>query len=198
MTRTTADRQRRRDDLVGAASRVFARTGVSGASVAEIVREAGVAQGTFYLYFPSKNDVVLAVVERVADQMMAAIGSALERPEESAPDQLRALCAALAAMAEDPSARQLAEFIHRPENQALHDRLAERLLPQLVPVVQGIVVHGVSEGSFDVPDVTTAAWFVVGGLRGLELAGTPPQDMPAAIESTSRLALRALGYRALR
>ena len=99
---------------------------------------------------------------------------------------------------EDPAAVALADFIHRPENRALHDRLAENLTPGLVVVVESIVAQGVAEGVFDVPDTRAAAWFVLGGLQSVELSGTPAAQMPAAIEAATELALRALGYRGAR
>jgi AcrR family transcriptional regulator len=58
---------RRREDLVDAAVRVFATTGVAGTSVDEIVRAAGVAKGTFYLYFETRDDIVTAVAERLVE-----------------------------------------------------------------------------------------------------------------------------------
>ncbi len=51
----------RRDDLLTAARKVFREKGYDGATVSDIVREAGVAQGTFYLYFPTKRDAFQAL-----------------------------------------------------------------------------------------------------------------------------------------
>ena len=73
------DRTARRAELTSAAARVFAERGVANTAVSDIVKAAGVAQGTFYLYFDSKDDVVLAVVEQIGDDMLAAIESRGER-----------------------------------------------------------------------------------------------------------------------
>ncbi len=71
--RLPADRRR---SLLAAARRVFARKGYEAATVSEIVAEAGVAQGTFYLYFPSKRAAVEQLAEefhrRLAEAVMAA------------------------------------------------------------------------------------------------------------------------------
>src|SRR5450756_2503586 len=55
-----------------AAMRVVGRTGLSKATVEEIAREAGVAKGTVYLYFPSRDAILEKTVE-------AAVGQLLER-----------------------------------------------------------------------------------------------------------------------
>ena len=166
------------------------------ALVADIVREAGVAQGTFYLYFASKDDVIVAVVEQVAEELIAALQASLGDPNASAPDRLRRLGGAFADLSGRPDLTDVAGFIHRPENLRLHDRFAENLLPRLVPIVESVIRDGVADGSFDVPDPAAATWFVLGALRGIELAGTPMPDLPAALDASVRLALRALGAEA--
>ena len=188
------DKQARRAEIVRAATRVFAENGVAKTSVSDIVKAAGVAQGTFYLYFATKDDVVLAVVDQIADTMATSIESAVATKGATAVEKLLKLRDVLTSFDADPTAVELADILHRPENRALHDRLDESFSPRLVPLVQSIVEQGVSEGSFDVPDCRTAAWFVLGGIRSAELSGTPTLEMPAAINAVTELALRALGH----
>lgn len=63
MKRTVLDPATRRRGLLDAAIRVFAKKGYSATSVGDIIGAAGVARGTFYLYFPAKKDIFLAAVE---------------------------------------------------------------------------------------------------------------------------------------
>lgn len=193
MSPRTVDRAARRAELVSAAAGAFAARGVNATSVADIVRAAGVAQGTFYLYFDSKDDVILAVVEDVAEQILAGFADAMQAP--GTPEQrLRTLVTGFADRSQDESLADVAAFIHRPENGSLHDRFAENFLPRLLPMAEDLIRAGVADGSFDVPDPRAAAWFILGGLRALELAGTPMAEMPAALEESLRLALRVLGW----
>ncbi|MDP2232680.1 MAG: TetR/AcrR family transcriptional regulator [Actinomycetota bacterium] len=188
------DRTARRAELAAVAAAVFGEKGVANTSVSDIVKAGGVAQGTFYLYFASKDEIILAVVELMADGMVTAIEGSLNVPGSSAVERLYALRDVLSGFENDPSAVELADFIHRPENRALHDRLTEHFAPALAPLVESIVAQGVAEGVFDVTDVRAAAWFVMAGLQSAELAGTPAAEMPAAINTATTLALRALGY----
>jgi AcrR family transcriptional regulator len=58
-------RQGRREKIVDAAVLVFGEKGFAGASVADIAKAAGIAKGTVYLYFPSKEEIFTAIlVER--------------------------------------------------------------------------------------------------------------------------------------
>jgi AcrR family transcriptional regulator len=63
----------RRAELLRAAREVLAEKGLDAARVSEIVARAGVAQGTFYLYFPSKYSLVVALTEQVMAQILAAV-----------------------------------------------------------------------------------------------------------------------------
>jgi TetR/AcrR family transcriptional regulator, fatty acid metabolism regulator protein len=188
------DRQARRDELVSAAARVFADQGVANTAVSDIVGTAGVAQGTFYLYFQTKDDIVLAVVERFADGMMTALEEAVDKEASSAVDELRALGRALSDLTSLPGAADISRFLHLPENRPLHDRLDEHLTPRLTPIVKRVVEHGVAQGVFSVPDPQAAAWFVLGGLRSVEWAGVPLAGLPAALDAATDLALRVLGW----
>jgi AcrR family transcriptional regulator len=190
----SVDRQARRVELVSAAAALFAERGVANTTVSDIVKAAGVAQGTFYLYFGSKDDAVLAVVESMGETIVDR-ASARVATAGSAVAKLRALADVLSDAAVEPDAAGLVDMMHRPENRALHDRLAEDLAPRLVAVVETIVVQGVAEAAFDVDDPRAAAWFVLGGLQSAELAATPAAEMPAMLAQATQLALRALGYR---
>jgi AcrR family transcriptional regulator len=64
-----AARQDRRTQLLLAARHVFSRKGYDEATVAEIVNRAGVAQGTFYLYFPGKEALAGAFAELVSERL---------------------------------------------------------------------------------------------------------------------------------
>ncbi len=78
-TRTLSEAERR-EQILAAARAVFDEKGYELATVSEIVRRAGVAQGTFYLYFESKKDIVIALARRpmelVAQRLRAEISTA--------------------------------------------------------------------------------------------------------------------------
>lgn len=193
MVPPTINKHERRAQLVAAATEAFARQGVAATSVADIVRSAGVAQGTFYLYFTSKDDVILAVVAGVAETMLTSLQGRLDTAEMPAKDRLRAFGRLLGDLARDGELSDVTDFIHRAENRTLHDRFAEHLLPRLLPLMEQLVADGVTDGSFRVADPRAAAWFVLGGLQSVELAGTPHAALPEAIDAAIDLALAALG-----
>lgn len=194
MPRPKADRNARRAQFADIAAGVFAERGVANTSVSDIVSAAGVAQGTFYIYFESKDDIVMAVVERFVDRMVAALETEIGNGRTGAVDKLLGVRDVFAGFTADRGAMELSDLLHRPENRALHDRLTQRFIPCLAPLVESIVRQGVEEGVFDVEDPRAAAWFVLGGFQTAEASGASAKEMPDALASVTELALRTLGH----
>ncbi|MFO1412502.1 MAG: TetR family transcriptional regulator [Burkholderiales bacterium] len=76
------DKQERQQAILDAAARVLARSPDRIANVAEVADEAGLAKGTVYLYFPSKEELLLAVHERNIDGFFRAL---IDRLAQAAP-----------------------------------------------------------------------------------------------------------------
>ncbi len=60
-------RDERKDQIMNAALKVFARRGIAGTKISMIASEAGVSQGLFYHYFKSKDEALIALVEQAMD-----------------------------------------------------------------------------------------------------------------------------------
>jgi len=74
----------RRDEILRAARTVLLAEGYARARMAEIALRAGVAPGTLYLYFPSKEAIVAALVEQYYDRLAAAVIPAMGQPDVAA------------------------------------------------------------------------------------------------------------------
>ena len=76
----------RRHQFLDAATWVFARKGYRHAGISDIIARAGVARGTFYLYFDSKEQVFLAIVEEFHKNISHAITTVSETPTDRVGD----------------------------------------------------------------------------------------------------------------
>jgi TetR/AcrR family fatty acid metabolism transcriptional regulator len=76
----------KRERILSSAMRVFAEKGFFGAKVSDIAEAAGVADGTIYLYFKSKDDLLISLfeeqMERVNDELGRAMDGAASPPEK--------------------------------------------------------------------------------------------------------------------
>ncbi|HEX7758375.1 MAG TPA: TetR/AcrR family transcriptional regulator [Caulobacteraceae bacterium] len=77
-----AKRETRRQQILDAALRCFSRDGFHSTTTADIVRESGVSQGTLYLYFTTKDDMVLALSEdrHQREAMLSALAQKEQDP----------------------------------------------------------------------------------------------------------------------
>jgi AcrR family transcriptional regulator len=80
------DRAARREQILAAAVKVFARKGFAASRIEDVAAEAGIGKGVIYLYFDSRDELLLSVLSSYAAQtksMLASLGSGspLERLE---------------------------------------------------------------------------------------------------------------------
>ncbi|MFD9948405.1 TetR/AcrR family transcriptional regulator [Nonomuraea sp. NPDC059023] len=89
----------RRERLVAAGYRAMLQSGLEGARTRDIAAEAGITVATLHYYFPTKNDLVKAVLEHtIRERMLAPLG--LDADWEDGPAALRAMVDGLARQAE--------------------------------------------------------------------------------------------------
>ena len=87
----------KRGRLLAAASGVFARRGFRGATIDEIAAAAGVAKGTVYLYFASKEDLFFALFEHMTQRALAATLDPAQMNARSAAERIETIFFSLAA-----------------------------------------------------------------------------------------------------
>ena len=122
--------ERRRQQILDAARRCFARQGFYETSMQDVFREAGLSAGAVYRYFKSKDELVQAISASVFDRMAAAIEGALA--EEPVPG-LDEIAARLAAAAQELSGEDGPARVAPPAwAAALHN-------PALATTVRGIL-----------------------------------------------------------
>ena len=190
----TSRREVRRQELVDAAVAVFSAKGVSAASVDDIVRAAGVAKGTFYLYFTTKDDAVNAVAAAMVEGVATRVEAAATDPSRSPVERLLAFGAGVRNVGDEPYERELVEVFHRPENRLLHDRIGEQALVRLAPVIAAIIADGIEAGQFRAQDPHAAATYVMACFGSLHEVVSDPADVPEAIRELNAFVLRGLGY----
>ena len=159
----------KRERILAAAERIFARHGFFAARVSEIAKEAGVADGTIYLYFKSKDDLLISLFEN----RMRQVNDELRRAIAGCPpaEQLRAFIRAyLQLVSDEPTAaevltielRQSSKFMKEYDNPQFADFLR---------MLGGIIADGQARGELD-PAIPShiAARMIFGMLDELALA----------------------------
>ncbi len=131
----------KRERILEGALRAFAKKGFYNTKVSEIATEAGVADGTIYLYFKNKDDLLISLFEDRMEFLIDRLQSELDAVEGGVIERLR--CAArlhfgLAIVERDLAEfitvelRQSAKFVKEYDNPRFHDYLhiLERLIAE--------------------------------------------------------------------
>lgn len=71
----------RRERIIDNATELFAAKGYHGTTIDEIVQATGIAKGTFYVYFDSKEDILVEVIKRLIENTLARIADRLDGEE---------------------------------------------------------------------------------------------------------------------
>jgi TetR/AcrR family fatty acid metabolism transcriptional regulator len=159
-----AARADRRDALLRAAIDVFASRGFFNAQVADVARAAGVAAGTVYLYFDSKDDLLVSIFERTMRDAIAD-GRAAVAPVRDPVEQLRTVARVhLDRMGRDRSLAVVFQVELRQSTKFM-ERLSSTLLREYLGIIRGIIVEGQKTGVFRRElNATLAAKLFFGGL----------------------------------
>jgi AcrR family transcriptional regulator len=184
----------RREEILAAGERVIRARGPEGATVDEVAVAAGVAKGTFYLYFHSKGDLLAALRNRFAELVVAAAVVQAE-PERSGEWLVRA--------------RRLVEVIADThlENAELYRALfaesssggmngAEgQWSDEIVRLLARFIDAGAAAGAFAVADAEATALLLFHGVHGLlhEALRRPEAfDRPRVLAAADDVVARAL------
>lgn len=142
---------KRPDEILDAATRVFARRGFEGARMDDIAAQAGLSKGALYLYFASKSALLEAIVTRFAEQFASNLMTAsVEAARVDPAAALTKLIERAAGFASDPDITLVPRLVlaeaHRDKQIAKLYRT--RLLDQLEETVSQILAEGARRGLF--------------------------------------------------
>ncbi len=155
--------------MLRAAVRVFARKGFYASRVAEIARAAGVADGTIYLYFKSKDELLTSLFEDRIVRLLALLRDEVAR-EPDAPARLRRLVELQLGLLE--AERDLAEVItvNLRQSTRLLKQFATRRFTEYLDLMAAVVAEGQRAGEIR-PDVSPRiiARAIFGALDGIAL-----------------------------
>lgn len=159
MARVAKKPDERRSDLVACAQKLFYTKGYESTSVRDIVDEAGVAKGTFYYYFDSKQAILEATVDELAAYAVILMRNIVD---DETLDATEKWVLALRGVGNWKTERKsemiaLVQMMSAPENMLLQYEIRSKMLQTVAPELTRIVEQGVEEGTFDTAYVADAA-----------------------------------------
>lgn len=157
-TKPPAERQ---TELLDAAQELFIEKGITATTIEEITNRAGVAKGSFYLHYKSKDDVVIGLQDRFAAHFSARLTTAIAAKADWG-DKLDALVNAFYVGYQREV--ELHDVLYYSPPVARRERPPQGTLP--VEVIASLLAEGAELGEYQVDNVELTAVLVYHAIHG--------------------------------
>lgn len=136
----------RKNEILDVAEELFAVKGFDGTSTNEILEKTGIARGTLYYHFKSKEEILDSVINRMLDEMMAKAAEIVA--DKKVPVLERLTAAILALNSNTELGYEVMEQMHKPQNALMHQKIQTRLLNGIVPILKDLLDEGAEQDIF--------------------------------------------------
>ena len=182
--------------IINAAIKVFADKGFYTANVADVAKEAGVADGTIYLYFKNKDDLLISLFETKMEEILLRFSSLLDSTR-NAEEKLRQFIHLYFQMIEED--QNLAEVFQvelRQSDKFLKDYHNQKFI-DFLNLIGDILHQGQSDGQFKTDiNIHTMKLIIFGALDELArqwiLTKVPPDNLVKTADETSDILIRSI------
>jgi TetR/AcrR family transcriptional regulator, fatty acid metabolism regulator protein len=148
--------------ILRAAIKVFAGSGFFNAKVADVAREAGVADGTVYLYFKNKDDILVSIFNHVMDEALGAGRRRLEEVGDPRDKLKRIVQAHLDLLGRDHDLAVVFQVELRSSSKFMEQFSATKV-SEYLDMIRGVIEEGQRRGVFRKGVNTTIAAKVLFG-----------------------------------
>lgn len=136
--------EERRNEILDVAERLFVAKGFDHTSITDIQNEIGIARGTLYYHFKSKEDILDAIISRITQRLVGKAKMIAGQRELPVLQRLTFMMRAL--NVKDELGHEILEQVHKPQNLLMHQKMQEELLADLGALVTGLIEEGVAQG----------------------------------------------------
>jgi len=164
--RISKPREERRQEIVETARELFIAQGIDNTPVSQIVKTVGVAQGLFYYYFKSKDDIIAAVADHIMDSIEKSINSSLEKKEMAFNQRITMVVDMFLDSFGilDASTGSITNLVYTSQ---LYDIIKARLTSTTADVINALMAEGTSSGALKIRHPELMVTLIIQGLAEL-------------------------------
>ena len=172
----------RREEILNAAQDLFVKKGYEQTTTVDIMNAVGIAKGTLYYHFTSKEEILDALVERMGRRMIAKALICAGQKEE--PVFERILKVLLSLNANTQGSPELLEIMHQPRNELLHEKSRNLIIREAGPILTSLIKEGIEEGLCDCPaPAQTVEMVMIYVLIAFDDMNAPAEENAARIQA---------------
>lgn len=142
--RVVKEAEERKEEILDAAEKLFATKGFDNTSTGDILDAVGIARGTLYYHFKSKEEILDGVIERMTNRLMEDARGIVRKKELPVLERLTK--AIMSLNVESNIGYEVMEQVHRPQNALMHQKMQTTLLAGINPILTELVEEGIEQG----------------------------------------------------
>lgn len=142
--RVVKEAEERKEEILDVAEKLFGAKGFDNTSTGDILKEVGIARGTLYYHFKSKEEILDGVIERMTEHLMMEAEKIVRNQEMPVLERLTK--AIMSLNVETNIGYEVMEQIHRPQNALMHQKMQKTLLTGINPIFTELVEEGIRQG----------------------------------------------------
>lgn len=132
----------RKEELLKTAYELFLSRGYEAVSVDEIIKKAGIAKGTYYYYFKSKEETLEEVIDMMIAKEEAKARMILDMPIP-VPQKIVGI---LSSFRPDENEQSIVELINKKENLIMHEKVNDKVIERAIPLIIKVAEEGREQG----------------------------------------------------
>lgn len=141
----------RKKEILDAAATLFAEKGYDNTSTSDLLEAVGIAKGTLYHHFKSKEAIMDALIERQTDYVLAEARRIAADKSIPVEERMIRTILALHVDTEETEGNELIEHLHKPQNALMHQKTKRIIFQSVPPILAGILEDGIDQGLYDTP-----------------------------------------------
>ncbi len=146
--RVIKDANARKNEIMDTAAKLFAEKGYDNTSTNDILEAVGIARGTLYHHFKSKEDIMDGMIVRQGEEILTAAKKAAFDKSLPVFERLTKVILALNVNERTGSGKAMINHLHQPQNALMHQKTNQMLIKQIPPILTIVVEDGIAEGLF--------------------------------------------------
>lgn len=143
--RIEKEAEERKNEILDVAGRLFGEQGYDATSTNDILKEIGIARGTLYYHFKSKEEILDAMIDRMTEQILEKAKSIVKQTEIPVLQRFTMMMLALN-ISDGSFGHEILEQVHKPQNALMHQKIQEKLLFEVTPLIATLITEGISQG----------------------------------------------------
>ena len=137
--------EERKNEILDAAERLFGTKGFDNTSTNDILNEIGIARGTLYYHFKSKEELLDSMINRMTGRFVGQAKKIVAQKDVPVLQRLTKMMLALN-ISDNDFNQEILHQVHKPQNALMHQKMQICLLSEINPLLTALIKEGIAQG----------------------------------------------------